>query len=472
MRNARISTTRLLIAIIALAVTASHPARAIIYGSDDRREAYELTAAQQDAARSVFVLVERSVIDSSDPDDVQFSSSTLGEALGLCPAEPYWGQPDIGFCSGFQVDAQTMVTAGHCIEAPSDCTGTAFVGSLFMEPDGQPRTISVDDLYYCSAIVAREQTPDGDFVVVQLDRPVTGFAPAVVRRGGLAEFAPGGGPVIAIGHPYGIPLKAADNALIMESHEDYFECNVDTYGGNSGSAVFSADMEIVGILVRGNDDWYDNGTCMESNHCPDTGCMPPDGEGFEEAVRTNFLAPWIPPSCNDGLCDPGEDEFSCPQDCPQDSDYDFQPDETDNCPFVPNPAQENLDGDPLGDLCDCDFADGDVWRTPGEVPDLVVFGDSLTGFTGLSWGPPGEPGATGVVYDTLRSDQPFDFIGPALCLESDDGMDLVSEDWAPPPPEGCAVYYVVRAKNACPTGGTGPIGSDSFRRPRPARVCP
>lgn len=48
------------------------------------------------------------------------------------------------------------------------------------------------------------------------------------------------------------------------------------------------------------------------------------------------------------ICDRGASEFT------PDSDNDGVPDATDNCPTVPNPGQENNDGDAQGDACDPD----------------------------------------------------------------------------------------------------------------------
>ena len=46
----------------------------------------------------------------------------------------------------------------------------------------------------------------------------------------------------------------------------FFNANLDTYGGNSGSAVFNASTgEVEGILVRGATDYVRNGSCQVSN---------------------------------------------------------------------------------------------------------------------------------------------------------------------------------------------------------------
>jgi len=57
----------------------------------------------------------------------------------------------------------------------------------------------------------------------------------------------------------------------------YFVANLDTYGGNSGSAVFNAKTGvIVGILVRGENDYIYQGDCRVSNVCQATGCRGED----------------------------------------------------------------------------------------------------------------------------------------------------------------------------------------------------
>jgi len=58
---------------------------------------------------------------------------------------------------------------------------------------------------------------------------------------------------------------------------DWFVANTDTFVGNSGSGVFDANTkELVGILVRGAQDYVADGSCNRVNVCPNDGCRGED----------------------------------------------------------------------------------------------------------------------------------------------------------------------------------------------------
>jgi hypothetical protein len=130
---------------------------------------------------------------------------------------------------------------------------------------------------------------------------------------------------------------------------------------------------------------------------------------------------------------------------------------------------DDADGDGRGGACDCAPANASTWGAVGEVLNLQMASGS-GGSVALSWSPPaGSYGAPGSVsYDVIRSTSPTDFVGPGVCLETNDAGDTVASDSAIPP-VGQVYYYVVRPENIC---GQGIAWRDSSGAARPARSCP
>jgi hypothetical protein len=119
------------------------------------------------------------------------------------------------------------------------------------------------------------------------------------------------------------------------------------------------------------------------------------------------------------------------------------------------------------DVCgDCNDGDGSVWGIPGESTNVLLGSNKQT----ITWIAPGFLGGTAgsVVYDTIRSSNPADFVASATCVESNDGPDTSSLD-AATPSAGVRFSYLVRAQNTC---GEGTLGTRSNGTPRTARACP
>ncbi len=106
----------------------------------------------------------------------------------------------------------------------------------------------------------------------------------------------------------------------------------------------------------------------------------------------------------------------------------------------------------------------------GEVQDLNLEHDRGSGITTLTWRALPWRDDMGTLYDTLRSVNPSDFIGAALCLESDDGSDTSAIDPDLPSPESL-YFYLIRGKYDCPHGD-GPLGNMSDGTPRDGLNCP
>lgn len=277
---------------------------ALIYGADDRREVYQLTNAHQIAlADSTVALMDASDVTSVAGGYSINTSLSYGSAYSLCTSEPFRTQPTTAYCTGFLVAPDLVATAGHCI-SNSSCAGTRFVFGFEMTSSSSVRsTVPTSDVYSCAQVVGRTQTTTNDFAVVRLDRAVSGHTPLAIRRSGTVAL---GTPLVVSGHPAGIPLKVAGGATVRgNSATNYFEANVDTYGGNSGSPIIDANTGVVeGILVRGNADFVQSGSCFVSNVCSDSGCP-----GWEDATRIVNITPYVPvdPECAvDADCGAGE----------------------------------------------------------------------------------------------------------------------------------------------------------------------
>jgi hypothetical protein len=125
-------------------------------------------------------------------------------------------------------------------------------------------------------------------------------------------------------------------------------------------------------------------------------------------------------------------------------------------------------GDPVnpdGNDADRDDGNTDAWAVPGEVLDIVL-SDKAT----LDWSPSSDLGGTSVVYDTIRSEDPGDFVTAAVCVESDAGPDTTA-DVSPDPGAAIVYYFLTRAENTCPSG-VGTLGTDSDSVDRSGRNCP
>ncbi|WP_413570662.1 trypsin-like serine peptidase [Bdellovibrio sp. HCB117] len=248
----------------------------VIYGDDNRVDVYQVTRADiREIADSTVALIPTRDIQNQGNGLVKILASSYGSSMNLCSDEPFFDQPSAANCSGSLVGEDLIATAGHCISS-SDCSRYAFVfGYKMTDAKTAPETLPEGEVYGCKEIVAREYTSAQDYALVRLDRPVRGH-----RVLSLAQSAAQPGDAIyVVGHPSGLPTKVADGAQVRAQQGAYFTSNLDTYGGNSGSAVFNARThEVVGILVRGAQDFtYDRAKqCTVSNRCAETGCRGED----------------------------------------------------------------------------------------------------------------------------------------------------------------------------------------------------
>lgn len=256
----------------------------LIYGEDNRLEDYQASEALKALAASTVALVKSSSLVARS-DGYQLLGSKYGDSYQLCSSEPFREQTSGAFCSGSLVGPDLIMTAGHCITSQADCRDVRFVFDFaLIEPGVEKRNFTQAEVYACQEIVARAERGNGaDYAIIRLDRKVVSRDALKVRRSGVVGK---GDSLIVIGHPAGIPRKIAGGASVRSVSSEHFVANLDTYGGNSGSAVFnSRTNEIEGILVRGDTDFTWAGSCSVSNRCADGECRGEDVTRIDQVVE-------------------------------------------------------------------------------------------------------------------------------------------------------------------------------------------
>ncbi len=245
-----------------------------IYGEDSRREVYEETnAARRVLARSVVSILDSKDISTNTIGDLKITAGNYGENYELCMTERFVEQPDAAWCSGFLVADNIVATAGHCSEERGFCKNMKFVFDYMYDSKGRdPLIVKQEDVYSCKKVVAERANFNGsDYALVELDRPVVGRTPLVIasKKPALKES------VFVIGNPVGLPVKFADGK-VLSHHAGYYLTDLDAFSGDSGAAVFNAQNEVAGIVVRGDDDFVKKGGCYIANPCENGSCRGED----------------------------------------------------------------------------------------------------------------------------------------------------------------------------------------------------
>ena len=259
----------------------------VIYGDDNRHELYqEKNATIAALADSTAAVLEEASVGPNVGGYREIKGITFQKQNSLCADEPFAQQITAAFCSAFLVAPNAVATAGHCIRSAKDCSTTMFAfGYSYKTAASNPKRVPAGEVYRCKQIIRREENSGAaDFAIIQLDRVVSGHAPLSVRKTGKIG---NGEPLVVIGYPSGLPLKIADGARVRDTNPaQFFIANLDTYGGNSGSAVFNTVTKVVeGILVRGEQDFaLDPKGCMRSNKCASDACRGEDVTRITEAV--------------------------------------------------------------------------------------------------------------------------------------------------------------------------------------------
>jgi V8-like Glu-specific endopeptidase len=256
----------------------------VVYGQDNRQDVYQTrNALHKKLALSTAGMIDASKFQKSSKQgcvDLR-GLKNLEDGENVCPNEAFSQQPTAPICSGFLVGQDTIITAGHCYKSfatPEQvCKSFAWVFDYDLKTaSANPtRNISISNVYLCKKIFSAELNDRLDYAIIKLDRPVVGREPLKFRTSG--KISPSTSLVV-IGHPTGLPTKISPAGKVTRNVEPTkFSTTLDTFHGNSGSAVFNSDTGVIeGILIQGKNDYMpskknDPKSCLVVNKCDENG---------------------------------------------------------------------------------------------------------------------------------------------------------------------------------------------------------
>ena len=279
----------------------------VVYGDDNRVNANESTNDLfKTLAKSTAAMIPVSAVEKSMEGILsKISGKTLKESNRLCDGERFEAQQTAAMCSGFLIGPDLLVTAGHCMRGGPDladatesknlnCLNNYWVFDYRQDLIGDnPGEVYVNSksVYKCAKVISQvlDQSTKNDFALIKLERVVEDRDPLKFRTEGKIEDAT---EIVVIGHPSGLPTIISDGAQVRTNTNPYFfVANLDTFGGNSGSAVFDSETGLVeGILVRGENDYKYNPErgCTEVFTCENDKCR---GEDVTRITMIPELAP-------------------------------------------------------------------------------------------------------------------------------------------------------------------------------------
>jgi S1-C subfamily serine protease len=245
-----------------------------LYKGDDRKDVYQLSNSNHEdmyrkLVNSTVILTTKNQINKNTSGSWDlYVNAFRHKGLPPCSQERFGNQKTGGFCSGFLVGKDVIITAGHCGKTEDDIQNTVYIFGFQATSETDTGTTSFHDnqVYFGKELIAHDLSDTGDFAIVRVDRPVTS-PDAEALTFSTSDNPTIGSNLGVIGYPSGLPVKIAfgDETILIRDKDPWLISNLDTYGGNSGSAVFNNHGQVVGILVSGAKDYVLETDCFRSN---------------------------------------------------------------------------------------------------------------------------------------------------------------------------------------------------------------
>ncbi|MBA3236808.1 MAG: NACHT domain-containing protein [Parachlamydiaceae bacterium] len=215
--------------------------------------------------------------------------------------EPFHDEYAAGFGTAFLVGKNLAMTAAHCIcEKDTKILDKKVIGATYIVFGFQngKKLFADKQVYQIKKVISHQYTRIQDknqnftewtdWALIELDR-VTPYAPLIMN---MTKKVANKVELYMLGHPSGLPVKFVGNGTIQRNQQkDFFETNLDAFGGNSGSPVFNRmTLEVEGMLCSGGEDYAITDNYRGTKKKRIQACQITSGRyGFEICQRLNML---------------------------------------------------------------------------------------------------------------------------------------------------------------------------------------
>lgn len=205
----------------------------------------------------------------TNPADIRAEVARSVGMIVTVETSEYTGILEVSTCSVTLVDADKVLTAGHC-HTPAEALTGSVTFDYHVNCDGSRPAGYNPRFYKVVSVINQQYVPGGnDYSLLQLAQ-----APAGVAAIQMRPDIPGPGEqIFGVHHPNGavkklsIPHPGFDTVLASDATEVNVPTNFHVSGGSSGSGLFDMVGRITGVLSNG-DPCGHSGTVVPLKYFP------------------------------------------------------------------------------------------------------------------------------------------------------------------------------------------------------------